>query len=369
MRPLRRRQTIRSRLFKRFYENEPDDYNYVAPTREVDDAEIRSLSAVAPETSVDKRVYMASVLFFICALIGASIGYAVGVNADSKASVERVNALGNSAYQVMKVKSEQLESLRAAFEKISGDTYVASGYEREPYQAQILSKNFMMDIAGDLSAEIILLGDAEKGDVILSKLREYSAKSILLQQLLTTHGIETRAESESIIELQNKGGDAKVVYALQVIPDALYYLSKDAPRYQYANGIVGIYTYRNVIEEDQELSDAYSQLKVDNRWSELQRARRDYKPEDRREMAAIEAAGLDLPNRYLYDVTDRRGDAAKLFADELILVDRNLFFGDSENAKQRFDHRSNNIKELIAAMQKDSSELVSALKKYDKDKK
>lgn len=353
-------------IIQEVYENEPDDYNYVAQTREVDDAEIRSLSAVAPETSVDKRVYMASALFFVCALIGAGIGFAVGSNAESEAAVQREAALASTAKSIMSAKLAGLESLKTEFGKISNGNYVASDYERANYQLRILSQNFMMDMAGDLSSEIILLGHSDEGKAILSKLRDYSSKSVLLQQLLTTHGIETRAESETIIELQTKGNDAKVVYALQVIPDALYYLAKDAPRSQYANGAINVFTYRSVIEEDQALSDAYSQLKVDNRWSELQRARRDYKPEDRREMAAIEEAGLDLPNRYIYDVVDRRGESVKLFADELVLVDRSLFFGESANAKQRFEQRSKKINDLIDNMLSSCSTVMSDLEKFDK---
>lgn len=361
-------------IIQEVYEAEPDDYNYVAQTREVDDAEMRSLSAVTPETSVDKRVYYASALFLVCALVGACIGYGVGLNAESKAAIQREASMARTVSGIMENKLAGLEALQKEFKKISGENYVASDYERGKYQINILSKDFMMDIAGDLSSEIILLGGKHvdgtvDGDAILSMLRDYSAKSILLQQLLTTHGIETRAESEAIREIQSQGSDAKVVYALQVIPDALYYLAKDAPRFQYANGAINIFTYRSVIEEDQALSDAYSQLKVDNRWSELQRARRDYKPEDRREIAAIEAAGLDLPNRYIYDVVDRRGDGVRLFADEVVLVDRSLFFGASaKNAKQRFDERAEIINNLIEDMLKNRDSIKTELAKFDKKK-
>ena len=140
-----------------------------------------------------------------------------------------------------------------------------------------------------------------------------------------------------------------------------------APRSQYANGVISIFTYRDVVEDDAELSSLYGDIKNDGQWSNEQRARRDYKPKDKREEARLRNEGLDLPNHLIYDVTNRQGNKSNLFADEVILVDREHFFGKSANAKARYEWRTQTIKDLIDKTVASSATIQQDLKAFIPD--
>ena len=52
-------------VIQEVYEAEPDDYNFQPQLREVDEVELRNLSAIREETTVDTRVYKVAALFLI----------------------------------------------------------------------------------------------------------------------------------------------------------------------------------------------------------------------------------------------------------------------------------------------------------------
>lgn len=352
-------------IIQEVYEEEPDDYNFVQPLREVDEHELRNLSAIRESDSVDKRVYMACGAFLIAALIGGGIGFAIASNAAAKAEVQRKAAIARTIKNTVNDRLDGLKSLKQAFSSVADSNYNEAAFDSFRNNARTI--NFMLDMSSDVTAEAILLVEDTASNP-LKAMRVYSAKSMLLRQLLETHNAETRAESDAISELQSHPDDASVVYAMQVIPEALNYLATDAPRSQYANGVLGIFTYRDVIEDDAAASTAYEQLKNENRWSEVQRQRRDYQP-DAKEAKRLAAEGLTLPNHLIYDVVDRTGRNYKLFADEIILVDRALFFGAAANAKQRYDLRTQQIRALIDELSSVSGTIVGDLDKFIPDDK
>ncbi len=349
-------------IIQEVYEPEPDDYNYVPQLRTVDEQELRNLAAIPPNTGVDRRVYMASAAFLIAALIGAGIGFAIASNAASNADVQRKSALARTIKTTVEPKFKAIEDLEKRIDEYASGAYNDSRFSTFPTQVRQI--NFMLDIASDVTAEsVLLVGDSRANP--MKGLRTYSAKTMLIRQLLETHIAETRADSESILSIQsNAEAEAHITYAMSVIPDALYNMAKSAPRETYANGVIDIYTYKDVIKDDNEASQFYSQLKIDGRWSERQSIMRDYKPENKKELAALEEAGLTLPNHLIYKVTDRSGNPKNLFADELILVDRALFFGASANAKDRYDYRIQQLKKLIDEAKQASATIVADLDQF-----
>lgn len=337
------------------YEPEPDDYNYVPQLHEVDEAEIRNLSAIRQEPSVDTRVYKVSAAFLVLALIGGAIGLAAASHSASKADIQRKASIAKTIKNTAETKFSGFNKFYDEFSTFANAPYNESSFQN--VVAKYNSYNFMLDMSSEVTSEAVLLAGDSRATP-LKGLRSYSADTMLLTQLLSSHVNETRADSDEIAELQSKSDHNKVVYAMQVLPDAIHYLATDAPRSQYANGVVGIYTYRSVIEDDTEASNAYSQLKVDQKWNEWQRQRRDYVPTDKKEAIP---EGLDLPNHLLYRVLDRRGNESLLFADEVILVDRTLLFGKSDNALQRYEKRNQLIKSVLDRAKSESANVVAEL--------
>lgn len=350
-------------IIQEVYEAEPDDYNYVPQINDIDEVDYQNMLTVQPE-GVDKRVYQACAAFFVAALIGVGIGYGVASARADSADVQRKASIARSIDRTISEKSTAIQALKGEFDKLAGANYSEASFD--DFKAKFRSPKitpFMLDMSSDITGEVVLLIDEAKPNPLVG-LREYSAQSMLLRQLIETHLAETRADSESIIELQSQTGEESVIYAMQVIPDALYYLATTAPRSQYANGVLSIYTYRDVIDDDATLSSVYADIKNDGQWSNEQRARRDYHPEDRREQARLREEGLDLPNHLIYDVVNRQGDKSNLFADEVILVDRELFFGKSANAKARYEWRTQKIKELIDKAAATSATIQNDLKPF-----
>lgn len=352
-------------IIQEVYEAEPDDYNYVPQISELDEADYQNMLTVQPE-GVDTRVYKACAAFCVAAIIGAFIGYGVASVQADKADVQRKASIARAIDRTVGDKITALHSLKEEFDKIAEANYSEAAFES--FKTKVRSPQitqFMLDMSSDITGEAVLLIDQKANPLV--GLREYSAQSMLLRQLIETHLAETRADSDSILELQSHSGDETVLYAMQVIPDALYYLATTAPRSQYANGVVSIFTYRDVVEDDAELSSLYGDIKNDGQWSNEQRARRDYKPKDRKEEARLRNEGLDLPNHLIYDVANRQGNKSNLFADEVILVDRERFFGKSANAKARYEWRTQTIKDLIDKTVASSATIQQDLKAFIPD--
>jgi hypothetical protein len=235
---------------------------------------------------------------------------------------------------------------------------VGHGVIQVPLCLHLSQYDFMLDMSSDISSEIILLnGDSRANPV--KNLREYSADTMLLTQLLSIHRNETHVDEEEIVALMEKGGSEEVTYAMSINPDSVYYLGKTAPREQFANGVISIYTLREEIDNDEALSNIYESYKSDKGWSAAQREMRDYQP------AKGENVGeLDLPNRIMYEVANRRGDLNYVFADEIVLVDRKLLFGKAANALDRYKQRSMQISNLIENIKKESTSISGDLELF-----
>ena len=349
-------------IIEEVYEEEPDDYNYKHQLNEVDEVELRnSLSVLRDSDEVDRRVYLACAAFVCAAIIGGIIGLVAASVSASNADIQRKSNIARTIQNTMKAKLEAFDTLASQINRAADGNYSEAVFASNIKNYGAV--NFMLDISSEVTSEaVILAGDSRANP--LKGLREYSAKTMLLTQLLSVHVNETNAESEAILELQDKGGNAKVTYAMQILPNAVYYLATDAPRTQYANGVINIYTYRNFISDDVEASDAYNNLKIDLKWSEAQRQMRDYVPADKKEEAKIKAESLDLPNRLIYRVLDRNGREFQYFADDIILVDRSLLFGESKNALERYKQRNDDIKALISQIKASAASINSDLDKF-----
>ncbi len=342
-------------VIQEVYEPEPDDYNYQPQLREVDEVELRNLSAIHEEDTVDTRVYKVSAMFFIAALIGAGIGYACASGSATTADIHRKASIARTIKTTVETKLEGFEKFEKEFSKLESGNFNEAAFNST--LSNYNKFNFMLDISSEVTSEVVLLaGDKEANPI--KGLREYSAATMLVTQLLSNHLNETRADAEAIAELQSSG-DSKVTYAMQVVPDAIYYLGTEAPRTMYANTAISLYTYKNVIEDDSELERVYNDMVIDNKWSEAAQLRRNYKPENKKEEE--ELGGAILPNHLIYNAIDRRGNEKQLFSDELILVDRSLLFGKSANAKERYDQRNAQIRKMLTEAKEASQNIVKEL--------
>jgi F0F1-type ATP synthase membrane subunit c/vacuolar-type H+-ATPase subunit K len=347
-------------VIQEVFEEEPDDYNYVPQIQEVDEEEIRNLSAIREETTVDKRVYYVCAGFLLAALIGGGIGMGLAANSAGNADVARKSSLATVILKTTEDKLSQFDEYVKSFESALGT------FDRDTFDAKIAnysSYSFMLDISSEVTSEVVLLAGDSRANP-LAGLRKYSADTMLLTQLISSHINETHADAEAIMELQDRraaGGEENVMYAMQIVPEGVTYLMTTAPRTMYANGAIGVYTYKDVIDDDEEASRRYSKLKIDGKWSQFQRERRDFVAE---KVTNEKGDLLDVPNRQLHVVMDRRGNENLFFADEIVLVDRAKFFGKSMDALERYEQRTAQIKALIETTRADSKTIVSDLRVF-----
>ena len=337
------------------YEPEPDDYNYEAPDTPIDEEEFRQLTYTGNNAN-NTKVMIAVVIIMVAALIGGVIGLVIGSVAEGNNDIKRKSSIASTVKRVYDTKLEGFNNFAAAYQTMANGDFNAETFDK--FMRDLDKYDFMLDMSSDISSEIILLnGDSRANPV--KNLREYSADTMLLTQLLSIHRNETRVDEEEIVALMEKGGSEEVTYAMSINPDSVYYLGKTAPREQFANGVLNIYTLRDEIDNDEALSNVYGSYKSDKGWSAAQREMRDYQP------AKGENVGdLDLPNRIMYEVANRRGDLNYMFADEIVLVDRKLLFGKAANALDRYKQRSTQISNLIENIKKESTSISSDLEVF-----
>lgn len=337
------------------YEPEPDDYNYEAPDTPIDEEEFRQLTYTGNNTN-NTKVMIAVVIIMVAALIGGVIGLVIGGIVEDNNDIKRKSTIASTVKRIYDTKIEGFNALAAAYQNIANGDYSAETFDK--FMMNLSQYDFMLDMSSDISSEIILLnGDSRANPV--KNLREYSADTMLLTQLLSIHRNETHVDEEEIVALMEKGGSEEVTYAMSINPDSVYYLGKTAPREQFANGVISIYTLREEIDNDEALSNIYESYKSDKGWSAAQREMRDYQP------AKGENVGeLDLPNRIMYEVANRRGDLNYVFADEIVLVDRKLLFGKAANALDRYKQRSMQISNLIENIKKESTSISGDLELF-----
>ena len=344
------------------YEPEPDDYNYEPPETEVDEEELRQLSWTGQGTD-SKKVMLVVAVIAIAVIIGWAVGMAMGGIAQDNNDEKRKATMAQTVKTHFDEKLKNLDEFSAEFEKLVGGEYDKSVFDATMSKLQRL--DYMLDMSSEVSSEVILLNGDPRANPVKA-LREYSENTMLMTQLLRIHRNETTAHEEDSQALSEKKGANECMYAMRVNADAVYYLGKNAPREQFANGIQGIYTLREAITDDKELSSTYSVYKSDNGWSVRQREMLDYVPE-KSEAKSLE--GLELPNRIMYDVLDRRGASQLVFADEIVLLDRKLLFGKALNALERYNQRTQQIKSLLDETKDISSTISGDLGKFFDEKK
>jgi len=361
-------------IIKEEYEQEPDDYNYEPQIREVDEAEIRNLSAVRIETEVDTRVYKASLLFLVCVLIGAVGGYVWAIMTAGTAELNRKASIAKTVKNSAEPKIASFKEFSKDINSILSKKYDPGENNRLGTVAK-LKENYdkykdkiRLDMSSDVTTEAVILN--KDGDNNPMKgLREYSAKSLMLVQLLGNHVKETMSERSSIEELIDKeDGGGNVTLAMQINTDFVYYLGTTAPRTQYANGVQSFYTYKDYIgegksgeEADTALATAFADYLAKNSLSDNQKTRRTYEPTSREKS---ELKDKIVPSRIMYEVINRKGDTVTLFADELVLVDREKLFGESANALQRYEQRCKQIQSLMKEIEQAGSNIVLDLNSY-----
>lgn len=354
-------------IIKEVYEDEPEDYDYEPQIREVDEEEIRNLSAIRQETEVDKRVYWACAAFVVAALIGGLIGYALASVSATNSDIHRKASVARTINNTMDAKFSGFDNFKKAFSSGSKDTFNEATFDDKV--ANYNKYDFMLDISSEVTSEAVLLLD-RSGANPLEGLRVYSSKTMLLTQLLSIHVNETHADADAILELQSNGDSAKVTFAMQVIPEAIYYLGTDAPRNQYANGVTTLYTYRNYVNNDDDLAQAFADMKSDARGAYQQQKLelRTY-VSNAKKKKNDDSAEDELPSRLIYNVLDRNGRNIPMFADEVVLVDRSLLFGKSANALERYKRRTNQINKLIKEIDEVREPIAKDLKVFIDDDK
>ncbi len=344
------------------YEPEPDDYNYVPPEVPIDEEELKQLNYTG-QGSDNKQVIKVVAIIVVVAIVGAIIGLIFGNISESNNDEKRKSTIASTIKRSVDNKVANFNKFATEFDKLSG----AESYNKSLFDSvmsNFQSFDFLLDMSSEVSSEVILLNGNPLANPVKA-LREYSANTMLLTQLLSIHLNETRIDEEEIQMLIEKKGVSEVTYAMQINSDGIYYLGSAAPRDQFANGVVSIFTYRNVVKDNQELSDMYSAYKSEKGWSTAQRQYRDYVPTKAESKSLAE---FDLPNRVMYEVTDRRGNDNQLFADEVLLVDRKLLFGKAANALDRYNQRTDQIKRLVEDTRKVSANISSDLSVFIKDK-
>ncbi|MCL2326374.1 MAG: hypothetical protein FWC40_07780 [Proteobacteria bacterium] len=337
-------------------EPEPDDYNYVVVEKDVDEDAFRQMTWTMPSPTEGKRLKLAVVAILAAAVVGWLVGMGVGSAIESSNDVKRKSSIASTVLRTVTPKLAGFETFAKDFER------VASGPFNETQFNSLVRNysrhNFMLDMSSEVTSEVLMLA-GQGGANPLKDLRSFSANTMLLTQLLSIHVNETNADSEEIVALLEGGGSSEVIYAMRVNADALHYLGTTAPRESYANGVLEVFTLRGPILDDEETSREYTQLKIEQRWSQAQRQYRDYVPQRGESV-------LELPNRMLYRVMERSGRVSLLFADELLLINRKVLFGNAANALERYNRRTAEISKLIGEIRLSASPIESGLSVFVK---
>jgi hypothetical protein len=196
------------------YEPEPDDYNYEAPDTPIDEEEFRQLTYTGNNTN-NTKVMIAVVIIMVAALIGGVIGLVIGGIVEDNNDIKRKSTIASTVKRIYDTKIEGFNAFAAAYQNIANGDYNAETFDK--FMMNLSQYDFMLDMSSDISSEIILLnGDSRANPV--KNLREYSADTMLLTQLLSIHRNETHVDEEEIVALMEKGGSEEVTYAMSINP-------------------------------------------------------------------------------------------------------------------------------------------------------
>ena len=354
--------------------------------------------SLMPPKDITKPI-MVCCVGVLCIIFGCFIGWCwQGVLADRASVNERIDVAKkiedtvlpkiNAFQSYAQVWKQRSESLGAGVLEYNHDFFndVISNYK---------SKNFILDVSTDLNVAdgnvISMASNATNNP--LSDLRGFGAGTTLLGVLLDSHIKQTNADMAEIQALLGKSSatDKHIVYALKVDPAKMIAITgsiysnppvERTDRMVEAFTSTEIYQVKRAITDDREASEVFKQMIESGKLTAEEAKARTYSEADdvlkkwAKEKAAKDAkAGkkvdqvaefytdpnLVLPKRLIYVIEDRNGASQYVFADEIILLNREKLFSESANALERYRKRMIQILAILGEIEKSTDGLQNRL--------
>ena len=346
-------------------------------------------ASLRPPKDIIKPI-MVGVIAAVSLVFGAFIGWCwQGVLSDRSdvnnrivvaQKVDEVVSPKIDAFQIFVQKFKQRsESMGAGVleydEKFFNETIV-------PYA----SANFVLDISKDLPSDTIVMASNSSQNP-LSDIRGYAAGTTLLSELLNSHIEETKNDLEEIKALlgDRKATDRNIIYAIKVNPKQMMELvtpqslvEKGYNRFAEAASSSERYTVVSALTDDELASKVFTEMIEKGKIPSDEVDARTYKPEAeakaraKRAPATPPAPGsepvevttdesLTLPSRLIYEIADQSGKTEYVFADEIILIERNKLFTDSANGLERYRKRMMQILAILGEVEKTTDGLANRL--------
>lgn len=331
---------------------------------------------------------MVGVIILVSLVFGAFIGWCwQGVIADRN----DVNTRIVVAQQVDEVVSPKINAFQTFVQKFKQRSEsMGAGvleYDERFFEETIKNyakPNFVLDISEDLPANTIVMA-SNSAQNPLSDIRGYAAGTTLLAELLESHIEQTESDLTEIKALlgDRKATDRNIIYAIKVDPKKLLELvtpqalvEKGYNRLAEALSSSERYTVVSALTDDEEASKVFAQLIASGQVPADEVESRTYKPEANSAKSKSKKAAdkpgsepvevttdedLTLPSRLIYEIADQSGKKEYVFADQIILIERNKLFTDSANGLERYRKRMIQILAILGEIEKTTDGLGSRL--------
>ena len=345
-------------------------------------------ASLRPPKDIIKPI-MVGVIAVVSLVFGAFIGWCwQGVLSD-RADVNNRIVVAQKVDEVVSPKIDAFQTFVQKFKQRSES--MGAGvleYDEKFFNETIVpyaSANFVLDISKDLPADTIVMA-SNSAQNPLSDIRGYAAGTTLLSELLDSHIEQTNNDLEEIKALlgDRKATDRNIIYAIKVNPKQMLDLvtpqslvEKGYNRLAEAVTSSERYTVVSALTDDEVASKVFMKMIEGNKIPADEVESRTYKPEAEakakaKKTAAAAAPGsepvevttdnsLTLPSRLIYEIADQNGKTEYVFADQIILIERNKLFSDSANGLERYKKRMIQILAILGEVEKTTDGLGNRL--------
>lgn len=326
-------------------------------------------ASLLPPKDIAKPI-MVGVIVVISLVFGGFIGWCwQNVLAERNNVNERIE-VAKKVYDIVNPKVDNFQSFTQIFKQRSESLGAGVLAYNESFFNNVIvpykERNFVLDISNDLPANVISMASNAANNP-LSDLRNYAAGTTLLAEILDSHISLTQRDAEEIKQLlgTSSATDRNIVYALKIDrAKALEILEIGSDRFLEALRSDSVYLVKNAITDDREADKAFREMIDSGKISAEQAQERTYKSDPKKKTKGVESTldpNLTVPNRLMYVIADHAGKTETVFADEIILLDRNKLFTSSANALERYRSRMIQILQLLGEIEKTTDGLISRL--------
>lgn len=315
---------------------------------------------------------MVVVFTIVCVVFGAFIGWCwQGVLADRESVNTRIE-VAKVVDGKVRPKIEHFQEFTQRFKQRSESMGAGVLEYNHDFYNDVIKKykeaDFILDISSDLPPNTISMASNSEQNP-LSDLRGYAAGTTLLGAILDSHIRQTEADMDEIKTLLGKSSatDRNIVYALKLnAADLINITTPNSDRLLKAVACTEVYQAKRAITDDEEADKVFKSLIENGTVPSSQVKDRTYNaskaPKKKKgEVEITTDPNLTLPSRLMYVLEDHSGATEIVFADEVLLVERNKLVAGSANALDRYKRRMMQILSVLGEIEKSTDGLQSRI--------